>query len=86
MQFLRQGQIAEDRFTLLLVDWDLPGMNGDVLITEVKRHDPDSKTVLFSNHDGVEAAAHACGADAWMRKIGGIPCLRQMVNDLLQPT
>jgi two-component system phosphate regulon response regulator PhoB len=77
-------RIIENGFALVLVDWDLPGMKGDDLITAVKAHNPCVKTVLFSNHANIEPAARGVGADAWMLKTEGILRLREIVTELLQ--
>jgi len=77
-------QLAQSPFDLLLVDWDLPGMKGDTLITTVKAQYPTIPTILFSNHINVQEAAAACHADAWFRKSDDILRLRKMVADLLE--
>lgn len=78
-------QLAASPFALLLADWDLPGggMHGDALISLVKTRFPGVKTVLYSNHAHVKAAADAAGADACFRKFEGIHKLRELVNALL---
>lgn len=70
-------------FSLLLADWDLPGMKGDALITYAKSHCPAMKTMLYSNHASVDEIADACHADAWFRKSDDIFRLRQLVRDLV---
>ncbi|MHB0939237.1 MAG: response regulator [Armatimonadota bacterium] len=75
--------VAASDFDLLLVDWDLPGMKGDVFIGEMRGRYPQLKTVLYSNHTHVDEAARACGADAWLRKSEGIIRLRAVIAELL---
>ena len=79
------AQLTESTFELTLVDWDLPGMKGDTFISTVAAQYPQVCTVLFSNHYNVEAAAKACGADAWMLKSDGILRLREIIAGLLVP-
>ena len=79
------AKLASDAVTLLLVDWDLPGMNGDELITRVKGRFPILRTVLFSNHAHVDQAARASGADAWVRKIEGVNHLLGIIRAQLPP-
>lgn len=76
-------RMAAEGFDLVLVDWDLPGMKGDVLITKVKAQYPGVKTVLFSNHAHVGQIAQACGADAWMLKTEGVLRLREIIAGLM---
>ena len=77
-----QARLAAEPFALLLADWDLGGggMNGDALILWAKTHDPDMKTILFSNHPEVDEIAVACDADAAFRKVEGMIPLRQLVS------
>jgi CheY-like chemotaxis protein len=75
---LHAGPIA-----LALVDWDLPGIQGDTLITVIKQRFPGVKTVLYSNHTHVVAAGEAVGADAAIQKIEGIHRIRETITSLL---
>jgi len=77
-------RLVETPFALLLVDWDLPGMKGDALITTVKAHYPDTRTILFSNHSHVDMVAATCGADSWYHKMDSTAHLRRLVADLLR--
>lgn len=77
------ARLVECPAALLLVDWDLPGMKGDALITAVKAQYPETRTILFSNHIHVDQAATACGADGWFRKMDNIDQLQAMIADLL---
>lgn len=76
--------LAERDFDLLLADWDLPGVKGNILVCQAKAAYPAMKTLLYSNHADVNIAANACRADAWIRKTEGILRLREVVNGLLQ--
>ena len=81
-----QARMAAEPFALLLADWDLEGgMNGDALIAWTKTRYPGMKSILFSNHPGVDEIAAACGADAGFRKIEGIIKLRELVASLAPP-
>lgn len=77
--------MADRTFSLVLVDWDLPGMKGDTFITLVAARYPAVKSVLFSNHATVGEVARACNADAWMLKSDGILRLREIIAGLLTP-
>jgi DNA-binding NtrC family response regulator len=68
---------------LVLTDWQLPGMNGDLLIAEIHRHYPWLKTILMSTDAQVCEAAQEVGADGWYRKGSGITRLRTLVAELL---
>jgi len=78
-------RLADGPFDLALIDWDLPRMSGDALITLIKAQYPGVKTILFSNHSEVNRKAASSGADAWMRKMEGIFRLRELIADLLSP-
>ena len=77
------AQLAESPVTLLLADWNLPGIKGDALIVAVKAQFPEVKTVLYSNHAHVNEAAAECGADAWFRKMDSAVHMRQVITGLL---
>ena len=77
------ARLADTPFDLLLVDWDLPGMKGDKLITAAKAQHPAIKAILSSNHAHVDKAAAACGADGWFHKMEVATHLRQMIARLL---
>lgn len=77
-----EARAREDGFTLAVVDWDLPGMNGDEFVRLLKASHPAIKTLLYSNHANVHEAAADSGADAWLRKSDGIRRLREMVAQL----
>jgi DNA-binding response OmpR family regulator len=74
--------LEHNGFHLLLTDWQLPGMQGDALVTLVKQRFSAVKTLLMSHHDHVNEAARACGADAWYRKTWDMHRLRQLVDAL----
>lgn len=78
------ARLAESPVALLLVDLDLPGMKGDVLIATVKAQYPGVKTILFSNHAHVDTVAAASGADGWFRKMDDTVHLRQLIASLLR--
>jgi len=40
--------LMENKADILITDYRMPGMNGDVLVTEIKKHQPDLKTALFT--------------------------------------
>lgn len=75
--------MSETFHHLVLVDWDLPDIKGDVFIILVKAQCPGVKIALISNFPDVDAAALLCRADAWMRKAEGPDRLRALVHDLV---
>ena len=41
-----------DRFSLLLVDWNLPGMNGLQLVRQIRAHKNGADVKIISNRSG----------------------------------
>jgi len=76
------GQLADHHFDLVLSDWYLPGMSGDVLIAEVKKQHQLVRTILMSSHHEVSAAARKSGADGCLQK-GDLRQLLALVAALL---
>ena len=75
---------AEVEYDLLLVDYDLPGVNGLQLITHARELDHRCATpmvVLAANP--IEAEAREAGADVFLRKPQGIGMLTETINRLL---
>jgi CheY-like chemotaxis protein len=71
-------------YDLLLVDYDLPGVNGLQLITHARELDHRCATpmvVLAANP--IEAEAREAGADVFLRKPQGIGMLTETINRLL---
>jgi CheY-like chemotaxis protein len=75
---------GNDEYDLLLVDNDLPGVNGLQLINHARELDHRCATpmiVLAANP--VEAEAREAGADVFLRKPQGIGLLAETINRLL---
>ncbi len=71
-------------YDLLLVDYDLPGVNGLQLIAHARELDHRCATpmvVLAANP--IEAEAREAGADVFLRKPQGIGMLTETINRLL---
>ena len=75
---------GEVEYDLLLIDDDLPGVNGLQLITHARELDHRCATpmvVLAANP--IEAEAREAGADVFLRKPQGIGMLTETINRLL---
>lgn len=75
---------GEDQFDLLLVDPDLPGVNGLELIAHARELDHRCDTPMVVLAAGpVEAEAREAGADVFLRKPNDIALLAETINRLL---
>lgn len=76
---------GEDDYDLLLVDYDLPGVNGLELISHAREldHRCDTPMVVLSASP-VEAAAREAGADVFLRKPQDVKALVETINRLLE--
>ena len=76
---------GEDEYDLLLVDYDLPGVNGLELINSAREldHRCDIPMVVLAASP-VEAAAREAGADVFLHKPQDISSLVETINRLLE--
>jgi DNA-binding NarL/FixJ family response regulator len=70
---------------LLILDVQMPGLNGVEVASVLRKNLPSAKTVLFTiyGHLLSEAMAAAVGADAVLAKADGLPALAKAVRKLL---
>jgi CheY-like chemotaxis protein len=79
------GKISgEDEYDILLVDYDLPGVNGLEIIKRAREldHRCDTPMVVLAGSP-VEAAARDAGADVFLQKPQGIGSLVEAITRLL---
>jgi CheY-like chemotaxis protein len=76
--------LGEDEYDLLLVDYDLPGVNGLDIINRAREldHRCDTPIVVLAGSP-VEAAAREAGADVFLQKPQDISSLVETINRLL---
>ena len=76
---------GEDEYDLLLVDYDLPGVNGLELINRAREldHRCDTPMVVLTASP-VEAAARDAGADVFLQKPKDVSSLVETINSLLE--
>ena len=75
---------GDDQYDLLLVDPDLPGVNGLDLINHARELDHRCDTPMVVLAAGpVEAEAREAGADVFLRKPQDIALLAETINRLL---
>jgi DNA-binding NtrC family response regulator len=81
------GLAALDEFSpdVVLVDYNLPGMNGLELLTELKRRDPGSNVVMLTGHGSVQVAVEAMkqGAADFLGKPIALDELRLVLERVL---
>jgi DNA-binding NarL/FixJ family response regulator len=70
---------------LLILDVQMPGLNGVEVASVLRKNLPGAKTVLFTiyGHIFSETLASAVGADAVLAKTDGLPALAKAVQSLL---
>ena len=63
-------QIAADQFDLVLLDYNMPGLNGLEMLVEIKRQHPRLAVVLMTSaqDEALAARARAAGAAAFLKK------------------
>jgi DNA-binding NarL/FixJ family response regulator len=61
-------QVAEQRPDLVLLDWELPGQNGDSALIELRTVRPGLVVIALSGRPEARRAALAAGADAFVSK------------------
>lgn len=59
-----------DRPDWVLMDMEMPGVNGLLATREIVRYDPAARVLIVTNHDdaGLRAAAQAAGARGYVLK------------------
>lgn len=75
-------KLTQGVYDVVIIDWDLPGMKGDTMVTILRTEYPLLKTMLYSNHADVESVARHCGADSWFCKSDDIKRLRKRVTNI----
>jgi len=70
---------------LLLLDYDMPGMDGLTLLTELRRRQCSARCILISAslNEDVRARAADLGVDAVLEKPIDVGLLRRQITDLL---
>ncbi len=53
---------------ILLLDWSLPGLNGEDVIQLLKKHYPNLAVIVMSGRPEVKMKAWSAGADAFVSK------------------
>jgi len=63
-------QIGTGRFDFVVLDYNMPGLNGVETLSEIKRQYPRVGVVIMSSaqHEGVAERARAAGAAAFLKK------------------
>jgi CheY-like chemotaxis protein len=76
--------IGDAHYDLLLLDYDLPGVNGIELVQRARRMDQYSRTpIIMFSATPVEAEAREAGADEFLPKPQGMSLLRATITRLL---
>ncbi|HEY6803607.1 MAG TPA: response regulator [Pyrinomonadaceae bacterium] len=76
--------IGDAHYDLLLLDYDLPGVNGIELVQRARRMDQYSRTpIIIFSATSVEGEAREAGADEFLPKPQGMSLLRATITRLL---
>jgi len=73
----------EENLSLVISDWLMPGMNGDVFLREVRKRYPKVRLVLLSGHvddEQVTSISHDIDLFAFLKK----PCRRNEIYDTVK--
>jgi len=76
------AQAETDCPDLMLIDWDLPGIEGDDLFPALREICPDLTVITLSSRPDVEGAALAAGAQAFVSKTGPPELLLAAIHDI----
>lgn len=77
--------VGEGDYDLLLIDYDLPGVNGLELINRARELDHRCATpMIMLTASPVEAGAREAGADVFLRKPQDVSALVETINRLLE--
>jgi len=78
-------QINNDNYDIVISDWQLPGMKGDMLLKEITQHYPDSSFILITAHSDASHAINIirAGADDYLPKPFDKQSLLFAVNKLI---
>jgi len=77
--------INDDSFDIVISDWQLPGMNGDMLLKEITKLSPDTSFILITAHSDASHAINIirAGADDYIPKPFDKQSLLFAVNKLI---
>lgn len=76
-------KVAADCPDLILLDWGLPGMASESLVSTICRLCPHTSVIVLSGKSGVEEAALSSGATAFVSKSASPRQLIETVQALL---
>lgn len=62
------GQVNATHPDVLLLDWNLPGLNGEDFIPSLKEHSPRLAIIVMSGRPEQKMLAYSAGADAFVSK------------------
>jgi signal transduction histidine kinase/ActR/RegA family two-component response regulator len=81
------AQYQQSRFDLVLLDLDMPGMNGEETQAELMVLDPEVRVIFATGHSDPEreAAVRARGALAFLQKPFSLDMLLLIVREVLEP-
>ena len=72
--------------SLVILDFEMPGMNGLVVLEEIRKTMPDLPIIMWSGNHGVKEKALAKGATVFLEKPFEPGNLEMMLQDLLETT
>jgi len=78
-------QINNHNYDIVISDWQLPGMKGDMLLKEITQYSPDSSFILITAHSDASHAINIirAGADDYLPKPFDKQSLLFAVNKLI---
>jgi DNA-binding NarL/FixJ family response regulator len=73
---------------IVLMDVEMPGMDGIITTAAIRAHSPQSEVVMTSIHDDVQtrARAQAAGAAAFVEKSGSLEVLLETIRQTTELT
>ena len=79
------SEISSTSYATVFLDINLPDISGFEVLTEIKRHSPDTRVIMMTadNTEDNRKKAMELGAVRFIGKPFGIPEIRQVLQDIV---
>jgi DNA-binding NarL/FixJ family response regulator len=78
--------LETDSFDLVILDVQMPGMNGPQALAKIKDDYPATKVIMFTQYDNTALVSHCVklGANAFLLKDGNIDEIQQTITKVIE--